>query len=87
MVCKTLLSFRQVQTGFPRELAKLLTGDPQPSLVFSDGGNQADDDDDDDDAFYLFLQKQQVAYQHIPIGYPRERQKNTLSVKCVWRSR
>jgi hypothetical protein len=29
-----------------------------------------DDDDaaDDDDAVYLFLQKQQIAYQHIPIG-------------------
>jgi hypothetical protein len=26
-----------------------------------------------DDAFCLFLQKQQIAYRHIPIGYPRER--------------
>jgi hypothetical protein len=26
-----------------------------------------DDDDDDDDAFYLFLQKQKIAYRYIPI--------------------
>ena len=35
---------------------------PRPSLGLPP------DDDDDDDAVYLFLQKQQIAYQHIPIG-------------------
>jgi hypothetical protein len=29
----------------------------------------------DDDSFYLYLQKQQLAYCHIPIGYPRWRLK------------
>jgi hypothetical protein len=41
MGCKTLLFFSLVQTGFPRELAKLLTRATQPGLVSPSCGDQA----------------------------------------------
>jgi hypothetical protein len=33
----------------------------------------AEDERLDDDDVFFFLQKQQIAYRHIHVGYPRER--------------
>ncbi len=47
-----------------------ITNDPQGVGGTEDEGVVGGDDDD---AFYLLLKKQQIAYRHIPVGYPRER--------------